>query len=135
MRETARSFPGITRAEWITTQICFDPPTVREWLERVRGEGIDLPVWLGIPAVADLTGLMSFGLKVGAGRSLQFMFEHPRLVTRLLRPGGAAATRLATGLAELATDDALGIAGFHVFTYNQTRAAVRWRRRVLRRLG
>ncbi len=95
----------------------------------------DLPVWLGVPAVADLTGLMSLGLSIGAGRSLQFMFEHPRIVTRLLRPGGRKATELVVRLAELAADDELGVAGFHVFTYNQVRAAERWRTRVVSRLG
>jgi methylenetetrahydrofolate reductase (NADPH) len=123
------------RSDWITTQICFDVERLEQWLRGIRSEGVGLPVWLGVPAVADLTGLMSLGLSVGAGRSLQFMFEHPRLVTRLLRPGGRKATDVVVRLAELATDDALGVAGFHVFTYNQVRAAERWRTRLMSRLG
>lgn len=120
------------RADWITTQICLDVARLQRWIERIRAEGVSLPVWIGVPAVADLTGLLSFGLRVGAGRSLQFAFEHPRLVSRLLRPGGRAATRHVEELTELAVDDSLGIAGLHVFTYNQVRAAERWRTRLLR---
>jgi len=121
-----------SRADWITTQICFDVPRLEEWLGRLPSSGAGRSIWLGVPAVADLTGLMSLGLKVGAGRSLQFMFEHPKLVGRLLRPGGAQATDLVLRLAALA-DREEQIAGFHLFTYNQTRAAERWRRGLARR--
>lgn len=122
-------------AGWITTQICFDVDQTSEWIGIQRLRGIDLPIWLGIPAVADITGLMSLGMSVGAGRSLQFMFEHPRLVTRLLRPGGRKASDLVLSLGNLATDQSLGIAGFHLFTYNQVRAAERWRRGVVAQLA
>jgi len=118
------------QAGWITTQICFDVPRLEEWIGETRAAGVHLPIWLGIPAVADLTGLMSLGMRIGAGRSLQFMFEHPRVVSRLLRPGGRKASELVLELSNLATDESLGIAGFHLFTYNQVRAAERWRRRL-----
>jgi hypothetical protein len=36
-------------------------------------------------------------------------------------------------LGELAADDSLGVAGFHLFTYNQVSAAERWRRRLAAR--
>lgn len=38
-------------------------------------------------------------------------------------------------LGELAADDSLGVAGFHLFTYNQVRAAERWRSRLMTQLG
>lgn len=117
-------------AGWITTQICFDVPRLEEWIGETRAAGVDLPIWIGIPAVADLTGLMSLGMRIGAGRSLQFMFEHPRVVSRLLRPGGRKASELVLNLGESAADESLGVAGFHLFTYNQVRAAERWRRRL-----
>jgi methylenetetrahydrofolate reductase (NADPH) len=126
LRSKARS------ADWITTQICFDVRRIEGWLREIRAEGIDLPVWLGVPAVTDPIGLVSLGLRTGAGRALQFMFEHPTLVTRLLRPGGRAATRLVAEIAELAGDGSLGIAGLHVFTYNQVDAARRWADRLVR---
>lgn len=118
------------QADWITTQICFDVPRLKEWIGETQAAGVDLPIWLGIPAVADLTGLMSLGMRIGAGRSLQFMFEHPRVVSRLLRPGGRKASELVLELGDMAADESLGIAGFHLFTYNQVRAAERWRRRL-----
>ena len=127
-------FEKAPHAAWITTQICMDAVQTGRWIEQQRLRGVDLPVWLGITGVADITGLMSLGMRVGAGRSLQFMFEHPRLVTRLLRPGGRAASELAARLAELAADSGLGIAGFHLFTYNQVRAAERWRSRLVTQL-
>ncbi len=122
-------------AGWITTQICFDVPRLEEWIGETRAAGVDLPIWLGVPAVADLTGLMSLGMRIGAGRSLQFMFEHPRVVSRLLRPGGWKASELVLNLGELAADDSLGVAGFHLFTHNQVRAAERWRSRLMTQLG
>jgi methylenetetrahydrofolate reductase (NADPH) len=121
------------RAAWITTQICFDVERLEEWIRRQQAAGINVPIWVGVPGVADLTGLMSLGMRIGAGRSLDFMFQHPRLVTRLLRPGGRKASQLVQQIGELATDPELNIAGLHVFTYNQIRAAQRWRQGLLRR--
>lgn len=120
------------RAAWITTQICFDVERLKQWIHRQRVAGIDVPIWVGVPGVADLTGLMSLGMRIGAGRSLDFMFQHPRLVTRLLRPGGRKASQLVRQIATVAEDPELGIAGLHVFTYNQIRAAQRWRQGLLR---
>ena len=122
-------------AHWITTQICFDVGRTAEWIGDQRARGVDLPIWLGIPGVADVTGLMSLGLRVGAGRSLQFMFEHPRLVARVLTPGGRKASNLVRAVGDLASDETLGIAGFHLFTYNQVAKAERWRRGLLSRLA
>jgi len=127
-------FEKAPRSAWITTQICMDAAQTGRWIESQRRRGIDLPIWLGITGVADITGLMSLGLRVGAGRSLQFMFEHPRLVTRMLRPGGRSASELVVRLARLAAVPQTGIAGFHLFTYNQVRAAERWRSRLLSQL-
>jgi len=122
-------------AAWITTQICFDVAQTAGWINDLRSRQIDLPIWLGVPAVADVTGLMSLGMQVGAGRSLQFMFEHPKLVTRLLRPGGGRASALILGLGEWAADEGRNVAGFHLFTYNQVGAAERWRQSLLARLS
>src|SRR5699024_6548200 len=33
----------------MVTQICFNPDTIRQWLERVRGRGIHKPVHIGTP--------------------------------------------------------------------------------------
>ena len=56
-------------ASYMITQMCFDPEVIVEWLRRVRAEGVDLPVHLGVPGVAERAKLLKIALKIGVGQS------------------------------------------------------------------
>lgn len=110
----------------VTTQMCFDPDTIRSWILRIRGEGVDLPVIVGIPGVTELTKLIGISARIGVGTSLRFLSKNRSLATKLLKP--FAPDDLVDSLAELAADPALGLAGLHVYTFNQVEATLAWHR-------
>ena len=41
-------------AAYMTTQMCFTPATIADWISTQRRQGIGLPISIGIPGVAEL---------------------------------------------------------------------------------
>lgn len=114
---------------WISTQMCFDPDTIRTWLDRERRRGIVLPVRLGVPGVVDRAQLMRVGTRLGIGASLRFLSKNTATVMRLLAPGGYDPTEMV----ETFADDAerLGIEALHSFTFNAVADTRRWQEAIL----
>ena len=71
-------------------------------------------------------------MKIGLGESARFLAHHrgwlQRLITRRFRPDA-----LLRGLAPLAADPEAGIAGLHLYTFNEVARTERWRRSALAR--
>jgi methylenetetrahydrofolate reductase (NADPH) len=53
-----------------------------------------------------------------------------RLLTRQFKP-----TRLLEGLAQVVEEPDTGVAGFHLYTFNEVGPTERWRQRAIARLG
>ena len=83
----------------MTTQMCFDPGAITAWLAGRRAAGITLPVWIGLPGVAELHKLMLISARIGVADSKRFLAKNTRLVGRLVRPGGYSPHGLLEGLA------------------------------------
>lgn len=122
-------------ATYMVTQICFDAPTIIRWLEAARGQGITLPVYIGIPGVVDSARLLRVAMKIGVGDSMRFLSKHVGVAARLLRPGHYRPDELVAGLAPYFGDPAYGLRGLHVNTFNQVERTEQWRRQMLHRLA
>ena len=121
-------------ANHIVSNLVFDPAVVDSWLVRLRARGIDLPVWLGLPGPAERAKLLSMATKIGVGDSTRFLLKHKRAMLRLAAPGGFTGERFLEQCAPaLARPDA-GVAGVHVFTFNQVAETEAWRTSFLERL-
>ena len=121
-------------ANHIVSNLVFDPAVVDSWLVRLRARGIDLPVWLGLPGPAERAKLLSMATKIGVGDSTRFLLKHKRAMLRLAAPGGFTGERFLEQCAPaLARPDA-GVAGLHVFTFNQVAETEAWRTSFLERL-
>jgi methylenetetrahydrofolate reductase (NADPH) len=120
-------------ATQIISQLCFDPATIAWWVNAVRARGTHLPIWIGVPGNVDYAKLARISMKIGLGESVRFLGNHGswmrRLMTRQFRPD-----ELIRGLAPTLADPAAGIAGFHVYTFNEVERTERWRQRTLDRL-
>ena len=114
-------------AAYMTTQICFDPDTIRSWVKSMRAEGIDLPVHLGLPGVAPVHKLIAISARIGIGNSVRFLSKNTNLVGKLVRPGGYAPDVLILSLASTFVDPDAAIAGLHFYTFNQTKSTGKWR--------
>jgi methylenetetrahydrofolate reductase (NADPH) len=112
-------------ADYMVTQLCFDPAALSRWLEDTRAEGIDLPVYVGIPGAVDRRRLLEISMRVGVGTSVAFLRKQ-RGIARLFRRPEHAADRLHEVFAPLVGDARLGIAGLHFFTFNRLGATLAW---------
>lgn len=122
-------------ASYVTTQMCFVPEAIVDWVHGIRERGIGLGVYIGIPGVAELTKLISLSMRIGVGPSARFLSKNKSLAGRLVRPGGYSPDDLILGLAPLLADAAANITGFHVYTFNRVESTEAWRRDMLEALG
>lgn len=118
-------------ATYITTQLCYDPDTVVEWIEEIRARDVELPVEVGIPGVMKYQKLLSISQKVGVGDSVRFLKKTSGVlgfVRQLIGSRGKyEPDELVDGLKPYATDPSYGIRGLHVYTFNQVPDTEAWR--------
>jgi methylenetetrahydrofolate reductase (NADPH) len=118
-------------ASSMTTQMCFTPSAIVEWIARQRTRGITLPVSIGIPGVAELRKLIGISARIGVGDSLRFLTKNTGLVGKLVRPGGYSPDDLIIGLADALADPYANIVDLHCYTFNQVETTEVWRLEML----
>jgi methylenetetrahydrofolate reductase (NADPH) len=115
--------------QFMSTQLCFDAATIKNWLEQTRKDGITLPVQIGIAGVVDIIKLAQISSRIGVGDSLRYLTKHAGQVFKLMT--GYQPDDLVHGLEPLYADPFFNIAGFHVYTFNQLEKTERWRQQTL----
>lgn len=118
------------RTAHVSTQMCFDPTQIRNWLRRERAAGLTVPVHLGVAGPVDTTKLMTMGVRLGVGTSLRYLSKNRRAITKLLTQRSYRPDQLLRPLAGDVTE--LGIGGLHLYTFNQVAATETWRAHLLR---
>jgi methylenetetrahydrofolate reductase (NADPH) len=113
-------------ADYLATQMCFDADALRAWVSSLRAQDITLPVYIGIPGKVSRAKLLELSARIGAGPSLEFLRKQRGLRSLLSR--GSTADRLYDALAGTPDDPVLGVAGFHIFTFNQLLDTFEWER-------
>jgi methylenetetrahydrofolate reductase (NADPH) len=122
-------------ADYVATQLSFDPMAIATWIQWLRAAGIALPVHLGTPGVADLTKLLSIATKIGVGGSAKYLSKNRRALGRLVRKGGYSPDGLLEELAPVLADPNADVQALHLFTFNQVERTVEWQRRMLQELS
>jgi methylenetetrahydrofolate reductase (NADPH) len=103
-------------ADYVTTQLCFDPDAILRWID-----GTQLPVIVGLPGVVDRKKLMEISMRVGVGPSLRYLRKQGG-IRNLLRLSGGSLDALYDALAPHGDR----IAGFHYFTFNRLLDTWQW---------
>jgi len=120
-------------ATYIVSNLCFDPRVVKKWVGRVRRRRVQLPIHVGMAGVADPAKLLRISTRIGIVDSARFLRGHSSWFLRMLQPGGYDPQRFVNALfPELASPDR-GVAGLHVFTFNEIEPTERWRQAMLAR--
>jgi methylenetetrahydrofolate reductase (NADPH) len=114
-------------ADYITTQLCFDPEAVLAWIRETRERGVTLPVLVGLPGTVDRRRLLEMSLRIGVGPSLSFLRKQ-RGLRKLLGPSRITPDRVYDGVSPFLEDRELNIAGFHYYTFNQLADTWEWER-------
>jgi methylenetetrahydrofolate reductase (NADPH) len=118
-------------ASYVVTQLCFDADAILGWISDVRRKGLRLPVYVGLPGAVDRKKLLQISLKVGVGDSARFLRKQTGLLGMLMKPGGYSPDGLVERLAPFAGDERYGIAGLHLYTFNQVGSTEEWRQGML----
>ena len=113
-------------AQYIVSQICFDPAAIIVWLRHLRRSGVDLPVYLGVPGVVRRTRLLELSFRLGVGDSLRHLSKQRALGDRLLRRSTFRPDALVDAIDHWIAPSALGTVGLHYFTFNEVAATGRW---------
>jgi methylenetetrahydrofolate reductase (NADPH) len=96
---------------------------------------VTLPLYMGLAGPAERTRLLKMAAVAGAAESARFIGRHPNWILRFWAPGGYSPDRFCDRAAAVLTAPASGVAGLHLFTFNQLQQAERWRRAALERTG
>jgi methylenetetrahydrofolate reductase (NADPH) len=113
-------------ANQTSTQMCFNPERVAAWINRIRAEGITLPIYLGVPGVLELTKLMTIAGRIGVGESAKFLSKNMGLLGAIASPGSFGADSYLKGLADTSAHPDARVVGLHIFTMNQVPATAAW---------
>ncbi|SFS32315.1 methylenetetrahydrofolate reductase [Saccharopolyspora flava] len=131
---TARAITAKARyADYVVSQITFDPRTIIDWADDLRFRGVDLPVWVGVPGVVDAHRLLRIALKIGLGESTRFLRKQYGAVSKML--ARYTPEELFEELQPRLADPDSPIAGWHLFTFNEITRTVRWRDDLAARLS
>ena len=122
-------------ATYIVSNVCFDAAALGRWIGRIRARGVTLPLYVGLAGPAERTRLLKMAAVAGASESARFITRHPSWILRFWAPGGYSPDRLLDRAAAVLTAPGSGVAGLHLFTFNQLQQAELWRRAALERTG
>jgi methylenetetrahydrofolate reductase (NADH) len=122
-------------ATYLVSNLCFDPATLRRWVERVRARGITLPLYVGLAGPLDRAKLVRMAAKAGASESARFLTRHTEWFLHLGTPGAYSPDRLLERARSTLASPVSAVEGLHLFTFNQVQQTEQWRRRALARVG
>jgi methylenetetrahydrofolate reductase (NADPH) len=117
-------------ANYMVSQLCFDPGAVLRWLRSVRAAGVTLPLHLGLAAPMQTTKLAQLSLKIGVGSSLRYLSKQHGLVGNLLRGKSYRPEQLLVDMGPELGSPVSDVERLHMFSFNQVAATVEWQQHV-----
>jgi methylenetetrahydrofolate reductase (NADPH) len=122
-------------ATHVVSNLTFDPAVIRNWLQRLRGRGITMPLLLGMPGPIDRAKLLSMATKIGIGESTKFLVKQKGIMARLAAPGGFTGEKFLEKCAPVLGEPTALVEGLHLYTFNQVAETEVWRQDLLSRLS
>jgi methylenetetrahydrofolate reductase (NADPH) len=112
----------------IVTQFCFASEPIVEWIRRVRAQGIDVPIRVGLAGPAGLIALTRYAIRCGVGNSIKVLTDKPSFAKLLVDKGPEPIIReVAAGLGPgNGSGLPLGVVGLHFFVFGGFNKTVDW---------
>jgi methylenetetrahydrofolate reductase (NADPH) len=110
---------------YVTTQFCFEAAPIIEWDKRIRDEGNELPIHIGIPGLATLKTLLAHAKACGIGPSMRVLTRQAANIAKLMTT--RMPDRLVRDLAAYhANDPECGITQCHLYPLGGMRKSAAW---------
>lgn len=108
----------------ITTQFGFDADAIVKWIERLRGDGIDAPIRIGVPGPANVRKLLSFAKQFGVVTSTAIVRRYGFSLANLVQRVGPERffEQLLLGI----RDRDLGSVLYHLYPFGGVTEGIRW---------
>ena len=113
-------------AAYMVSQLCFSPDALVSWLRWMRGAGVTLPLHIGLAAPMQVAKLLRLGPQIGVGQSVRYLAKQHGFIGNVLKGSAYQPESLLLGMGDAVTSAELGIAGLHLFSFNQVEETVRW---------
>jgi methylenetetrahydrofolate reductase (NADPH) len=108
----------------IVTQFGFDAVAVTDWIVRLRNQGIEYPVRVGMAGPTSLATLIRYAQRCGVRASMQGLTRHAGLLKQLVST--SAPDGIIRPLAEAGTSGRLGHVAPHFYSFGGAAATGRW---------
>lgn len=109
----------------MATQFCFEAGPVIEWADRLKAQGVDIPIHIGVAGPAKLQTMIKFSVACGVGASLRVLQRRAKDVTKLLMP--FEPTQILTALAaHKASNPEFNITHVHFFPLGGIKTNATW---------
>ncbi len=122
-------------SSYVVTQMCFDAQVLVNWLKDIRRQGVVLPVWIGLPGVADMGKLISLSFRIGVGQSLKLLKKQKGMLKKVISAQPYQPDDLLEALHPHLLDPDINVPGFHLFSFNDVERTEKWRLAACRRFG
>jgi methylenetetrahydrofolate reductase (NADH) len=108
----------------IVTQFGFDARAVLDWLEKLRSDGIDRPVSIGMAGPTSAAALLRYARRCGVVASAQGLARHAGLAKHVF--SRAAPDAIIRAIAAACRDRSLGQVTAHFYSFGGLGPTARW---------
>lgn len=108
----------------IVTQFGFDAAPMLAWLRRLRAQGIEHPVRIGMAGPANLATMLRFARRCGVRASTQGLMRHPGLIKHVI--GNSTPDGIIRPLAEAQGTGLPRDVAAHFYSFGGVAATARW---------
>lgn len=110
---------------YITTQFCFEAEPIIEWDKKIRSEGNELPIHIGIPGLATIKTLMAHAKACGIGPSMRVLTRQAANIAKLMTT--RMPDKITRDLANYqANDPDCGITQCHLYPLGGMKKSAAW---------
>lgn len=124
MKEKLAALTEAGHVAEFTTQFAFDADAVSAWVARVRADGVDAPIRLGIAGPATVQSLLRYAARCGVGVSAKVLGKYGVSITRLL--SAATPDQMLWSLGRLIDSQAVGPVKIHLYPFGGLEKLTEW---------
>lgn len=117
-------------AQYMASQLCFDPEILVSWLTSARAAGVRLPLHIGLASPVNTRKLVELSMKIGIGSSLRYLTKQHGMIGNLLLGNSYRPESFLQEMGPALLSEELGVEAVHLFSFNQLSATVEWQQRI-----